>query len=83
MILKQPNGLFAVWDSTVDGITLYDATAEELADYYADRAAESARIDTARRVAEADAHGHSGPANFAMTYDEAVTKHEARYGSVT
>jgi len=45
-LIKQPNGKFAVFSTGVDGIIVYDATAEELAQDAALKAANEARAKT-------------------------------------
>lgn len=42
-IVRQPDGLFAVWSSNVDDWVIYDATADELIEHFADQAAVEAR----------------------------------------
>lgn len=33
-IVKQPNGLYAVWSSIVDSVIVYDATPDEIIEFY-------------------------------------------------
>ena len=51
-IVKQPDGNLAVWSTVVDDWVIRDATAEQLADYYAERAALQA-AEEVLRVTEA------------------------------
>lgn len=71
-IIVQPDGRLAVFSSVVDSWIVMDATPGELADFYAERAAEDAR----RGTRETLAHVLAGEprqvyCQFAMTFDEA------------
>ena len=48
-IVKQPDGKLAIFSDSVNDWIVWDATAEEVVEYYAERAAESAR-ESARRT---------------------------------
>jgi hypothetical protein len=74
-IIRQPDGLLAVYSSGVDDWVITDATAAELEDYYAARAAEDARR-SAREAARAVLAGEASKiyCQFTMTYDEAVAQ---------
>lgn len=74
-IIRQPDGLFAVFSTETDTITVYDATEDELVEHFAEEAAERAR-ETVRRTI-----GHVAAGNprkvyfqFAMTWEEALKK---------
>ena len=71
-IVRQPDGLLAVFSSVVDSWVLVDATPEELSDWYAELAAEDARKRTAALVEHVLA-GEPRKAyyQFAMSFDEA------------
>ncbi len=82
-IIKQPDGKLCVFSSISDEIILADATAEELADWYAERAAEDARRET-KRLTDMVLAGEKRPYfQFTMTYDEAVEKHRKMGGDET
>src|ERR1017187_2252560 len=71
-IIRQPDGKLAVFSTGVDSCGLMDATAEDLRDYYAERAASDAR----RSADETISHGLAGDTDkvycqFVMTFDEA------------
>jgi hypothetical protein len=71
-IIKQPDGLLAVFSSVTDSWILYDATPEELGDYYAERAAQRAREDLARTLEHVLAdEPRRAYHQFAMTFEEA------------
>ena len=80
-IITQPDGLLAVWSSTVDAITIIDATDEELIEHRAAQAAERARRDTRDAIAIARQHGTSAPRPFGMTWAEALAEHAERHGA--
>lgn len=50
-IVKQPDGRLAIFSDGVDAWIVWDATPDEIVEYYAERAAESAR-DSARRTVD-------------------------------
>jgi hypothetical protein len=80
-IIKQPDGLLAVFSSVTDSFILADCNPAELLDYYAQRAAQQARKDT-QRVLDAVEAGEPRKVyhQFAMTYDEAVKLHRRHGG---
>lgn len=51
-IVKQPDGRLAIFSDGVNDWLVWDATPDEIVEYYAKRAADSAR-DSARRTVEA------------------------------
>lgn len=72
-IIVQPDGKLCVYSSNVDAITLYDATDEEILDWYAERAARDAR----GHITAVLGHVRAGDTRaayhqFAKTFDEAV-----------
>lgn len=74
-IIKQPDGKFCVWSSVVNGLVVTDATAEDLANHYAEIAAE----DTRRRTLEICRDVVAGEARkvyyqFVKTYEEVAGK---------
>jgi len=71
-IIRQPDGKLAVFSSFTDTWILFDASPEELLEYYADRAAEEARKQTQETLAQVLA-GHPTHVyyQFAMSFDEA------------
>jgi hypothetical protein len=71
-VIKQPDGFYAVFSSVVDAWVLVDATPCDIADYFAEKAADSARESVAR-IMEAVEAGQPCKAyyQFAMTFEEA------------
>ncbi|SET48818.1 hypothetical protein [Nonomuraea wenchangensis] len=81
-IIKQPSGQFAIFDSVTDTVIVWDATEEEVVEYFAERAADRAREDARRQVSHVAA-GNPRKAyfQFAMTWDEALTKDRKHGGT--
>jgi hypothetical protein len=71
-IIRQPDGRLATFSSNVGDWVVYDATPEELEDYYAERAAQEAR-ERARETITAVLAGEARTKylQFTMTYEEA------------
>ena len=65
-IIKQPNGLYAIWSTHVDDFLWYDMTAEEYVKIRADEAAEEAR-ELIRKMEAGEC-----PYHHWMTYAEAI-----------
>lgn len=71
-IIRQPDGNLAVFSSVVDSWILVNASPEDIADYYAEKAAQDAR----RHTRETIGHVLAGEpkrayCQFAMTFTEA------------
>jgi hypothetical protein len=73
-IIKQPDGKFAVFSSVVDAFVLYDCTADDIVEHFAEAAAEQAR-QTARRLVEQVSAGEKAYYQFTMPWDEALALH--------
>ena|SRR5215472_14933325 len=71
-IIKQPDGKLAVFSSFTDTWILFDASPEELLDYYAERAAAEARKQT-QVTLDLVLSGQQTRAyyQFTMSFDEA------------
>ncbi|GIH91964.1 hypothetical protein ACFFMN_33850 [Planobispora siamensis] len=82
-IIKQPDGHFAVFSSVTDTIIVWDATEDEVVEWFAEQAAERARQD-ARRALEHVAADEPRRAyfQFAMTWDEALGRDRKHGGEV-
>jgi hypothetical protein len=78
-IIRQPDGKLAVFSSVVDDWILFDASPEELLDYYAGKAAAAARRDT-QQVLDAVLAGTPREVyhQFAMTFEEADASAQTR-----
>jgi hypothetical protein len=77
-IIMQPDGRLCVWSTVVDDLVLYDATPEELLDYYADRAAEEA-VRRTQQILDAVLADDARAVyyQFTLTYDEALKRRVA------
>ena len=70
-IIKQPDGLYAVFSSFTDTWIMSGATREELLDYYAGKAAEDARRGAANTIDLVDENPRRVYYQFTMTFEEA------------
>jgi hypothetical protein len=72
-IIKQPDGRFAVFSTNTDTIMVWDGTAQEIVEWFAERAAFDAR-QTARLLLSLVDAGDTRSAyhQFAMSWDEAL-----------
>lgn len=80
-IIKQPDGRYAIFSSITDTIIFWDATEDEVVDYFVEKAAKQARKDT-RRVLDHVTVGEPRKAyfQFVMTWDEALRKDQEHGG---
>lgn len=70
-IIRQPDGLYAVFSSFSDTWIMSGATRDDLISYYAERAAKDAREGTARLLDDVDEDPRKAYYRFAMTFEEA------------
>jgi hypothetical protein len=80
-IIRQPDGEFAIFSTITDTIIMWDATAEDIEQYFVKRAAD----DASRRVLEILRCVSAGEPNqayyqFTMTWDEALKMDEEHGG---
>lgn len=74
-IIRQPDGRYAVFSTETETIHVYDATEDELVEWFAERAAEHARQSAREKIAlVAAGETRRAYAQFAMTWDEALTQ---------
>jgi hypothetical protein len=77
-IVKQPDGRLAVFSDGVDAWIVWDATPEEIVEYYAERAAESARVSARRTVAAVmEDRAREAYYQFTRTFAELNAVHKA------
>lgn len=75
-IIKQPNGLFAVWSSIMDDFVITDATPEEIIEDWSERESRRIRVEVTELIAKLNAGKRGWP--FFKTYDECLDLiHEA------
>lgn len=79
-VIKQPDGKLMIFDSTSDIIVYWDATPDEVVQWFADDAATRARVAVQRIVTDvlAGQEGHHY-GRLAMTFDEAI-KDDSEHG---
>ena len=83
-IIKQPDGKFAVLNSNTGTIVLWDATKDEVVDWFAE--VELAALERMKqRVAEIVDHVNAGNARqaysqFAVTWEEALERDQKHDG---
>ena len=70
-IIRQPNGLYAVFSSFTDTWILNDATRDDLIGYYAEKAAKDARESTVRLLDDIDEDPCKAYYQFTMSFEEA------------
>ena len=70
-IIKQPNGLYAMWSSIVDDFVMIDCTPEDIIDELAGREKERI-VDRVSQVLSALEEGKKPYYQFTKTFDEAV-----------
>ncbi|HEY5986679.1 MAG TPA: hypothetical protein VIV12_09915 [Streptosporangiaceae bacterium] len=78
-IIRQPDGYYAVFSSITDTIIMWDASAEEVVEWFTEQATE----DTRRKVnqlIEKVAAGERAYYQFTMTWNEALAKDERHGG---
>jgi len=81
-VIKQPDGLYAIFSSFTDTWIVYDATRQDVIDYYAEKAAREAREGTARLLDDVDENPRKAYFQFAMTFEEANAESKHSGGKV-
>lgn len=82
-IIKQPNNLYGVFSTTVDGWVVVNCVAEEVIDFFVEKAAREARERT-RSVLQSVHRDNASKvyAQFAKTFEEANDLHNENYEPV-
>lgn len=70
-VIRQPDGLYAIFSSFTDTWIVYDATRQDVIGYYVEKAAKEAREGTARLLDDVDENPRKAYFQFAMTFEEA------------
>jgi len=70
-IVRQPNGLYAVWSSNVDDFIMVDATEREIGDDWVLQMAEELRKDIRARIDQLE-KGGKPYFQFTRSFDECV-----------
>lgn len=71
-IIKQPDGRYAVFSTSTETITVYDATEDELVEMFAEEAAERARRSVRDTIAKVNSDPRDAYFQFTMTWEEAL-----------
>lgn len=83
-IIKQPDGQLAVFSSVTDTFIVVDATPEELVEWRAEEAAETARERTRRELQKVLAGDpQRAYQQFALTWQEACERDREHGGDLT
>ena len=80
-VIRQPNGLLAVWSTGMDHFTHVNGTPEEVEQVLLDRAIERLKVDIKDSVKRAVATGSSGFAPFDRDWAECLAIVEDRHGA--
>lgn len=82
-VIKQPDARFAVFSTFTDTIVIYDATRQEIVDWFVEITVERARR-SGDHVMDAVAEGDPRRiyAQFTMTWDEALAQDREHDGEV-
>ncbi len=75
-VIRQPDGLLAVWSTVVDDFVVLNATPEEIADHYA----EEARRETRERWLEVCRRAQKTGRSGRMGWDEAQERRAEAHG---
>lgn len=79
-IVKQPNGLYAIWSTVVDDFVLIDATRKEIVDHFWEHHSRRDIEDRVNRIADQlDAVGMPY-GQFTQTFEECVAEIKERHG---
>lgn len=70
-IVKQPNGLYAVWSSVVDDFVLLDATPDDIVNESVNEYRQQMATNVLRVIQELDA-GHKPYCQFQKTWQECL-----------
>ncbi|GGK61501.1 hypothetical protein Sme01_03240 [Sphaerisporangium melleum] len=82
-IIRQPDGHLAIFCSSTDTIIIWDATAEEIVEWFAEQAAERAREDARRHVENvATGDARNSYYQFTKTWEQALTMDREHGGEV-
>jgi hypothetical protein len=72
-IIKQPNGLWALWSSIVDDFILTDVTANDILEYYVEEYRADMANDISNKITQLN-NGKKAYYQFTMTYEEAMER---------
>lgn len=73
-IIKQPNGLFAVFSFVVDAFVVFEATPQEIEAYFIEEAAGDLRKRVREKISALE-RGEKPYYQFTMTWKQALREH--------
>ena len=79
-IVKQPNGLYAIWSSVVDGFTSVDNIPEEIVEGWVADERKKIAATVSRVVAQLES-GDKPYFQFTMTFDECLDRMREIHGN--
>lgn len=78
-VIKQPNGLYCIYNSISSGITYYDMTPEEIVEVWAEEARGEIVFNLKRILGKIEA-GKPAYYQFTMSFEQALIEMERAYG---
>ena len=78
-VIKQPNGLYAVWSSMADAIVFYDATPNEILEYWLEEERERLKWKLSDLIAKLD-QGIPAYHQFTKSWEKALELTEDAHG---
>lgn len=78
-IVKQPNGLYALWSTVVDDFVCVDATAEEIVAEFVEESTRQIQANVSRVIASLETGGKPYH-QFTRSFDECVAEIKERHG---
>jgi len=78
-IIKQPNGKYCLFSSTVDNVIIYDAEPKEIIDFFIEEESEKIQLKVDEIISKLD-NGTKPYYQFTMTYEEMKQKIKEIHG---
>lgn len=83
IIVEQPNGLLALFDTVSQGIVAWDMDEDEVVKHFVKRAKKDAKHETRLRIVRTRQAGTSGMGYSAVSWEDAVRRnHDNGYADV-
>jgi hypothetical protein len=79
-IIKQPNGLYCIFNSVCDGVTYFDLTQEEILEVWVQEYRERTAFDLLKTLGLIDA-GKPAYYQFTRSFEEALDTTEETFGA--
>lgn len=78
-IIKQPNGLYAIFSSVVDGFTYWNMTRQDIIDLWVEEQRQHL-TESVNKFCDALDASKNVYHQFQWSWDEALSEHERRHG---